>query len=128
MYNLYFKDIQILLKKEKLLREIIQGEQWHASLNDSHILNSTFSKLSFDSKNADSDTLFFCKGKEFKEKYLEEAIQKGSRFYVSETIYEQKNVTGLIVSDVRKAMAVIAREFYQWPQNKLKLIGVTGTK
>src|SRR5699024_1222613 len=32
------------------------------------------------------------------------------------------------VSDVRKAMAVIAREFYQWPQNKLKLIGVTGTK
>ena len=33
----------------------------------------------------------------------------------------------IIVKDARYAMAVIASNFYDYPSNKMKLIGITGT-
>lgn len=35
---------------------------------------------------------------------------------------------GIIVTDVRKAMAILAMAFYDYPQDKLTLIAFTGTK
>lgn len=34
----------------------------------------------------------------------------------------------IIVTDIRKALAVLSMAFYDYPQEKLKLIGITGTK
>ncbi len=34
----------------------------------------------------------------------------------------------IIVTDVKRAMALIAASFYDFPQNKLKTLALTGTK
>ena len=47
--------------------------------------------------------------------------------YVSETAYDVP-IPGLIVPDVRVAMPLLADLFFNSPQKKLTLIGVTGTK
>ncbi len=80
--------------------------------------------LSYDSRNIESNTMFFCKGFDFKEEYLDSAIDKGIICYVSETNYN-KNIPCILVSDIKKSMSVIALSFY--PDN-LTLLGVTGTK
>lgn len=80
--------------------------------------------LSYDSRDIKENTLFFCKGFSFKEEYLDEAIDKGSLAYVSEKDYF-KSISCILVSDINKAMSVIAKAFYP---NNLTLLGVTGSK
>ncbi|WP_240470673.1 UDP-N-acetylmuramoyl-L-alanyl-D-glutamate--L-lysine ligase [Atopococcus tabaci] len=128
MYSLSFAEVQQLLKKEGLFREIVQGGNWHYTLSDSESVPSDFTHITYDSKDVQPDTLFFCKGATFKEAYLLEAVRQGAACYVSETIYEEADVPGIIVSDIRKSMALIAREFYGHPQEKLRMVGITGTK
>lgn len=127
MYMLTLKDVQQLLVEEGLLREVVHQGVWHYRVNDPSFLASSFHYLSFDSNDADSDTLFFCKGNRFKADYLKDAAEKGISVYISEQLYET-DLTGIIVNDVRKALAVLARAYYDNPQTKLKTIGVTGTK
>lgn len=126
MYFLSFADVQQLLKKEGLFREIVLDGNWHYQLSDG--VPADFAHITYDSKNVHSNTLFFCKGATFKEEYLLEAVRQGASCYVSETIYDAAAVPGIIVSDIRKAMALIAREFYDHPQEKLQVVGITGTK
>lgn len=49
-------------------------------------------------------TLFICKGAAFRPQYLLDAVKKGAVAYISETKMEVP-VPGLIVKDIRKAMA-----------------------
>ncbi|MFD2672318.1 UDP-N-acetylmuramoyl-L-alanyl-D-glutamate--2,6-diaminopimelate ligase [Marinicrinis sediminis] len=58
--------------------------------------------------------------------YAEQAIQAGAVALLTERELEVE-VPQLIVSDSRFAMARVANHFYQYPSQKLKLIGVTGT-
>lgn len=83
--------------------------------------------ISYDSRDIQEDTLFFCKGLNFKDEYLVDAKNKGANSYISE---KKMNVDlpYIIVKDVRKAMMEIARFFYDFPDTKIKTIGVTGTK
>ena len=83
-----------------------------------------FVYLSYNSKDVKKDTLFVCKGVEFKENYLDDAIINGATCYISEKNYN-KNITKIIVKDVRCALAVLSSLFY--PDNLFK-IGITGTK
>ncbi len=117
------EDIRELLLKEQLLKEFVSEQGWHLELPETF----NFTRLSYDSRQVDASTLFFCKGLNFKEEYLDSAIEQGLRFYVAEEPYENK-ASGIIVTDIRKAMAVLAMAFYDYPQNKMKLIGFTGTK
>ncbi len=80
--------------------------------------------LSYDSRNIKEKTMFFCKGFDFKEEYLDNAIEKEILCYVSEIDYH-KNIPCIIVSDIKKSMSIVALNFY--PDN-LTLLGVTGTK
>lgn len=82
--------------------------------------------LAFNSSEAQKGTLFVCKGKKFKSEYLREAFNNGAFCYVSETEYD--GFPGLIVTDIRKAMAVLANMFYEEPWRAFPLIGLTGTK
>lgn len=88
----------------------------------------TFEQVSYDSKEISANTLFFCKGANFKTEYLTSAIQAGATAYLSEVVYEVTDVPAIIVSDIRKAMAVLAMAYYDYPQNKLKITAYTGTK
>lgn len=128
VYLIKVEEIQDLLKNNKQLREIISGSNWIYQFEDAEHLNTEFQSISYNSKEADKDTLFFCKGASFKEDYLKEAVHKGVTYYVSEEIYDIPNTVGIIVSDIRKVMAVIAKEFYNNPDEKIKIAGITGTK
>ena len=58
--------------------------------------------ITYDSKRAVPGTLFFCKGKNFKREYLEEAIHRGCVGYVSEKEYIKKEgVPCLLTNDIR---------------------------
>jgi len=84
--------------------------------------------ITYDSKEAGPGTLFVCKGAAFKPEYLREAVQRGAMCYVSEKDYSLPEAGCLLVTDVRKAMALIADLFYDKAYQKLCLIGITGTK
>ena len=83
-----------------------------------------FDDVTYNSKEVKTNYLFICKGATFKKEYLEEAILSGATCYVSEIDYEV-SISGIIVNDIRKSMAIIANMFY--PDNMYK-IGITGTK
>ena len=83
--------------------------------------------LTFDSRTAAPGTLFVCKGEGFKADYLEKAFDAGAFCYVSEVRYSGGH-PALIVSDVRRAMALMAELFYGTEDRSFKLIGLTGTK
>lgn len=93
-------------------------------------LNLDVAYLSYDSKDMKKGGIFICKGAHFLPKYLDEAIDKGAICYISEIEYDIKNLEfpHIIVSDIRRAMAVLANFYYDEPWKDLKLIGITGTK
>lgn len=74
--------------------------------------------------------LFFClNGKKFNGiNFIKKAIENGAvAVVVNEEILELKNVVQIIVKNVRRAMSLMASNFYNNPSRKLKVIGVTGT-
>ena len=83
--------------------------------------------VSANSKNIKAKTLFICKGNNFKRKYLVEAAKKGAVAYVAEKDY-QLDIPFIKVKSVRKAQAALAALFYDHPEQKINLIGVTATK
>ena len=85
--------------------------------------------LTYDSREVKANTMFICKGAAFRETYLVSAIEKGAVLYISERKYETgKDVPFLLVSDIRKAMAILANAFYGSPWKELTVVGVGGTK
>ena len=89
--------------------------------------NSPVGFISYNSKDLKTDTLFFCKGAHFKEQFLLDALGNGATAYVSEKKYNT-NAPCILVSDIRKSMYLSANFFYNNAWEKLKLIGITGTK
>lgn len=83
--------------------------------------------LTFDSREVVPGTLFVCKGEAFRAEYLEKAFEAGVFCYVSEVRYAGGR-PALIVSDIRRAMALMAKLFYGTEDRNFKLIGLTGTK
>ncbi len=90
-------------------------------------VTKTVRHYSFNSKDVTGGTLFVAKGVHFKKEYLDEAFSRGAVAYVAAA-----PVAGcgecIIVSDVRRAMAVLAREFWGDPSGELELFAITGTK
>lgn len=85
--------------------------------------------ITYNSKDTKPYSLFTCKGAAFKKDYLDEAVDNQIACYLSEKIYDTNvPVSHIIVSDIRKAMAIVAYMFYDCPYNKLNLVGITGTK
>lgn len=92
--------------------------------------NKPITHLSYDSKDMTTGGIFVCKGAHFLPSYLEEAISNGAICYVSEKEYKEAGdlFPRVIVSDIKKAMAILGNIFYEEAWKKLTLIGVTGTK
>jgi UDP-N-acetylmuramyl-tripeptide synthetase len=83
--------------------------------------------LTFDSRTCVPGTLFVCKGEGFRPEYLEKAFDAGAFCYVSEVRYAGGR-PAVIVSDIRRAMALMAELFFGTEERSFKLIGLTGTK
>ncbi|MDR0587324.1 MAG: UDP-N-acetylmuramyl-tripeptide synthetase [Treponema sp.] len=136
MYRISLEEVRALLISHSLLREIAAPRRDAASPNESGpdlrvtcVFTRVFTNVSCDSRDAGKDTLFFVKGLNFREEYLAEAFEKGLEAYVAERLFETQTAgIAVIVTDVKKAMAVVGARFYGNPQEKLRLIAFTGTK
>ena len=84
--------------------------------------------LTYDSGSAGPGTLFVCKGAHFKREYLLDAAARGAVLYISEIDYQLEDLPCILVSDIRLSMPLLARKFYQIPEDALHYIGITGTK
>lgn len=91
----------------------------------------TVNKIQFDSRKVEQGDLFVAERGEESDghDYIETAILRGATVIVVENIPVKLNdrVVYLQVENSRQAMGIIARNFYDNPSSKLKLIGVTGT-
>lgn len=83
--------------------------------------------LTYNSKEVKADTFFICKGAAFKAQYLEESASAGAFAYVSEVKYDV-DIPYIIVKDIRRAMPILAKKYFESPAESLKVTGITGTK
>ena len=65
--------------------------------------------------------------------FIQKAIDNGAKIIITEkniNISEYKNaddVSFILVKNIRKKLGIIASNYYGYPQNKIKIIGITGT-
>lgn len=88
--------------------------------------NHRVSKITDNSKECVENSIFIVNNKNIC--YLSEAIQNGSKTFISEekiSLNTEYNI--LIVKDIKIYQAKILKEFYKKVVNKYKIIGVTGT-
>ena len=84
--------------------------------------------VSCDSRTVVPGTLFVCKGAHFKAEFLDMAQSRGAAAYASEKRWPDSPLPCILLSDLRRAMALMADLCYDHPSGKLKVIGFTGTK
>lgn len=107
------------LKKEKLLLE--------ENISD-EIKEKIIESVTCDSREVKENTLFLCKGLNFKMEYLENSLKLGAVAYISEEQYKIKDKPYIIVNNIRRAIALLSAIFNDNPQNEINMIGITGTK
>ena len=105
-----------VLDSQKLITEISAIEQPYCAEG-----------IADDSRVSGKGYIFICKGADFREEYLNAALDAGACMYISERKYTDR-VPYIIVNDIRRAMAAAGRWFYGDPGDSLTKIGVTGTK
>lgn len=95
--------------------------------------------MAIDSREVSAGNLFVCKGAGFTPAFLAGAVCAGAAAYMCEGVGEQLSVPSglvavaavtpaLVVSDVRRAMALVAPVVYGHPEDGLHVVGITGTK
>ncbi len=84
--------------------------------------------ITADSREVVPGTLFVCKGRAFKQVYLEDALAAGAVAYVSERLFEGVAAPAVLVSDVRRAMGILADMLYDHPSGRIDVCAFTGTK
>ena len=106
---------------EKLEYKCLQGS-----------MDVEISQVIYDSRKVCEDCLFICiKGANFDgHDYARQVAQKAGVIVVSREMPELKgmDVTVIQVEDTRYAMAFISAAYFEHPAEKLKVIGITGTK
>lgn len=90
-------------------------------------LTKNFSDLSYDSRNAKENDLFIAKSKDF-ELYINQAIKNKITAIVSLPTDVEIDIPHFVVNDVDKALAVLSAAYFDYPNEKLTIIGITGTK
>lgn len=119
------------MEKFELIRYIEELEKENMILNKDDLLEYYHTKIygvSCNSAKVNKESLFICKGASFKKDYLCDAIKKGACVYISQTKYDDISIPCLLVSDIRKAMAIVTNIYYCNSRDKLNIIGITGTK
>ena len=84
--------------------------------------------VTMDSRQVQGDALFICVKGEADDghRFAADAVKKGAKAVVAERPLDV-DVPVVLVSDARRALAVLADRFYGHPTHQLSLIGVTGT-
>lgn len=94
-------------------------------------LDISICDIVFDSRKVQEGSLFVAqKGTQIDgHNFIESAIKDGAKVIVLEQMPNelQEGVTYIKVENSAKALAILARNYYDNPSSKLKLIGITGT-
>ncbi|RSX55715.1 UDP-N-acetylmuramoylalanyl-D-glutamate--2, 6-diaminopimelate ligase [Bifidobacterium dolichotidis] len=117
-----------LLFEHGLLREIITRDGW--TLNPADVADSQkqFAGLTYSTKEVRQGSMLVCKGN-FKPQYLNGVDEAGLAAYVAtEDFSEYTAAPGLIVNNASQALSLLAAAYYDYPQDELTVIGITGTK
>ena len=98
-------------------------------------LNSCYgcevSDVVYDSRKAEAGSLFVCLRGALMDghKYAQSAYDRGCRcFAVEEKLDLPDDAQQFVFGNTRRALAEISAEFYGYPSQKIKIIGITGTK
>ena len=85
--------------------------------------------IKYNSKDVEMGDIFVAiKGSHFDgHNFIEDAIKKGACAVVHQNNKTYSNITNIVVSESRKALAQLSDRFYNSPSKSLKLIGITGT-
>ena len=65
--------------------------------------------------------------------FIQKAVDNGAKMIICEKEVDVKqytnttDITFVLVKDIRKKLGIIASNYYDHPQNKIKIIGITGT-
>ena len=87
--------------------------------------------LVYDSRRVTKDCMFVCiKGAVYdSHEHVEEITAKGARVIVAEREVEvPEGVTLVLVADTRYALSLLSAAYFDYPADRLKVIGITGTK
>ncbi len=118
------QEVNTIMKLTKLLERVTYTDiQGTLDVDVTNVVN--------DSRKVTKGSLFICiKGAVTDgHNYAADVIKKGARVLVAERHIEAPaEVTVVYVQDTRMAMALIAAAWYDYPAEKLKVIGITGTK
>jgi UDP-N-acetylmuramoyl-L-alanyl-D-glutamate--2,6-diaminopimelate ligase len=106
------------------IKDLIAGLKCKVFGDESINIESLF----FDSRKRCKNGLFFALDgvNTSGENFTHEAIKNGAVAVVTQTRLNL-NTTQIIVENTRKAMAIISANFFDNPEQKLKIIGITGT-
>ncbi|MEG1752846.1 MAG: UDP-N-acetylmuramoyl-L-alanyl-D-glutamate--2,6-diaminopimelate ligase [Christensenella sp.] len=85
--------------------------------------------LKYDSRKVCKGDLFFCISgiAEDGHKYAAEAVRAGAAALAVTELQTEIDIPQVVVKDDRKAMAMAACRFFDYPARRMKMIGVTGT-
>lgn len=112
----------------KKLKDILHGFKFEIIQGD---LEAEVKNLHFDSRHVSKGDVFIAIQGETLDghDYIQSAIDKGCRCVVSEKniVYKQSDLTLIIVDNSSAALALMASAYFDYPSNKLKLVGITGT-
>ena len=93
-------------------------------------LNREYSGIEYDSRKIKKDYIFVAldganvDGHNF----IDSAVENGATcIIVSKEVELKHNVNYILVENLRQKLGYIASNFFDWPQRKLKIVGVTGT-
>lgn len=96
--------------------------------------DTQISGMTVDSREVAPGCLFVCKGAAFRPAFLASALKAGAAAYVCDEALAETLATAdggaprIVAADVRQAMALIAAAAYGNPDERLNIIGITGTK
>ncbi|MFN3966624.1 MAG: UDP-N-acetylmuramoyl-L-alanyl-D-glutamate--2,6-diaminopimelate ligase, partial [Endomicrobiia bacterium] len=109
-----------------LLSSLIENETWQIIGNR----NINVTGISYDSRKVELGNAFFCLHGQHTdgEKFVSSAIENGASVIFSDKKLEiPKEVTLVVVPDITLALAYVSSKFYDFPSEKLNVVGITGT-
>lgn len=116
------------LNKKMQLNDVLKSTNYKLVRGN---LNTNIEGIAYDSRKVVKNGMFVCISGTITDghKYIDKAIENGANtIIVEKDVDAPLSVTIIKVKDSRKALATISKEWFENPTDKLKLIGVTGTK